>query len=121
VLAGRNTYEEPAGGLWGILNQWVTTKYSKQICDALTEATHCRYFMKKYCLTQTTYNDIDWTGMGRAWDSLPLSVNLNLTKMLNGWFNTGKQLTHMHQTGKCPSVGSPKKPNSTCSNVDTRK
>ena len=94
-----------SGAMLIIKDQWVTTKNNEKICDALIEAIHCTYFMKKYRLTLTTYDDVDWTVIGCARDSLSLSVNLNLTKMLNDWLNTGKQLTHMHQIGKCPCCG----------------
>jgi hypothetical protein len=87
--------------------QWITTKYNEQIHGSMTTASHHTYFTKKYHITQATYDDIDWIGIGRAHKSLPFSTNIQLTKMLNRWLNTGEQQAHMHQTGECPCCGWP--------------
>ncbi len=106
------TYPDPtpypgSGAMLIIGGLWITTKYNEQIRDAMTAATHHTFFTKKYHIIQATYNDFDWIGIGRASKSLPLSTNIQLTKMLNGWLNTGEQQAHMHQTGKCPCCGWP--------------
>lgn len=89
-----------------ISDQWIATKYN-QIRDTLTETLYCKYLTRKYHLAQTTYGNIYWRGIGLARKSLPLSTNIQLTKILNGWLNTGEQQTHMHQTSECPCCGWP--------------
>ena len=96
-----------SGAMLIIGGQWIPTKYNEQIRNAMTAATHHTYFTKKYHVTQATYNNIDWFGIGRACKSLPLSTNIQLTKMLNGLLNTGEQQAHMHQTGKRPCCAWP--------------
>ena len=84
-----------------------STSHRSKLEGAMTAATHHTYFTKKYHVTQATYNNIDWFGIGRACKSLPLSTNIQLTKMLNGLLNTGEQQAHMHQTGKRPCCAWP--------------
>ena len=96
-----------SGAMLIIGGQWIPTKYNEQIRDAMTAATHHNYFTKKYHITQATYDNIDWFGIGCACKSLPLSTNIHLTKMLHGLLNTGEQQAHMHQTGKCPCCAWP--------------
>jgi hypothetical protein len=52
VLAGRNTYEEHAGGMWGILTEYTTINSPQD-----TLQTEFSFFCKmKYLLEEETHN-----------------------------------------------------------------
>ena len=83
------TYPNPApypgsGAMLIIDGQWITTKYNEQIRDAMTAASHHTYFTKKYRITQATYDDINWIGIGHARKSLPLSTNTTHKDAIHG-------------------------------------
>ena len=81
------TYPTPYLGSDAMLiidGQWITTKYNEQIRDAITAASHHTYFTKKYRITQATYDDINWIGIGHARKSLPLSTNTTHKDAIHG-------------------------------------
>ena len=89
-----------------IEGRWVTTKYAEQIQDAVMHKSHIKFFLHKYKhLHDHHYDSIYWRGIGLARRRLTLSENIDLTKYMNGWLNSGRQKGHFGELPECPCCG----------------
>ena len=87
-------------------DKWVTSKYALQIQEASTLKAHQKYFLEKYpTKTMENYNSIYWRGIGMARKQLTLKEDINLTKYMNGWLNTGRQKGLFGEVSECPACG----------------
>lgn len=104
-------YDTPYPGSDAMLiinGQWVTTRYSEQIRDALMANDHLQYFLHKYPdKSKKHYDSIYWHGIGLARRGLTNHQNINIFKLMNRWLNSGRQKGLFDQPSECVSCGWP--------------
>ena len=67
---------------------------------------HRDFFLEKYKdKTIADYDSIYWRGIGMARKSMTDNENINLTKFMNGWLNSGRQKGLFGQLSECPCCG----------------
>ena len=103
------TYDKPypgSGAMLIINGQWITTKYSEQIRNALMDGKHLQYFFHKYPnKSKQHYDSIYWHGIGLARRGLTNHQNINIFKLMNRWLNSGRQKGLFDEPSECVSCG----------------
>ena len=67
---------------------------------------HVKFFLEKYKnISKDEYNHIYWQGLDQAHNKLTDTENINLTKYLNGWLNTGRHKDIFGEVSECPYCG----------------
>ena len=95
-----------SGAMLKLRGKWVTTKYAECIPDAVMEPQFRAFFLAKHKFKTTEeYDTIDWHNIGAARRNIKGNQNTNVSKLIHGWLNTGRQKGHFGQSPECPCCG----------------
>jgi hypothetical protein len=83
------------------------TNINQSIYDLVHTPTAQQYWIKKSCITYDSFNSVNWQGLERAFNKMPLSRRLFCCKHIAGMCGVGKfqKIWKTSETDECPHCG----------------